>query len=134
MTATSTITVDQFVAAPPDRVWRTLTEPELVQRWWAPGDISDVVGHRFHLDMPGWGSQPCEVLESERYTRFVYTFTENWTLTWTLATEGAGTRLILEHSGFDPADRRSLDAFTRMGPGWRDHVIPKLAEIAEGSD
>jgi uncharacterized protein YndB with AHSA1/START domain len=61
--STDTITVDQFVAAPPSRVWRTLTDPELHARWWAPGDIAAVVGHRFHLEMPVYGSIPCEVVE-----------------------------------------------------------------------
>lgn len=130
----TTITVDQFVAAEPEKVWRTLTEPELLARWWAAGDISAELGHKFHLDMPGWGSQPCEVVESTPFTRFVYTFTENWTLAWTLTKEGSGTRLILEHSGFDPDDRRSQDAFTRMGPGWRNQILPKLAEIAAQLD
>lgn len=127
---TTSITVDQFVAAPPEKVWRTLVEPGLLARWWAPGDISDELGHSFTLDMPGWGPQPCTVIESSPFTKFAYTFTENWTLTWALTAEGTGTRLILEHSGFDLDDKRSHDAFTRMGPGWRDHILPTLAAIA----
>ena len=39
-------------------VWRALTEPELLARWWAEGDIKPVVGHRFTLDMGKWGRQP----------------------------------------------------------------------------
>ncbi|UQU65832.1 SRPBCC domain-containing protein [Couchioplanes caeruleus] len=46
-------------------VWRALTEPELLARWWATGDIKPIVGHRFTLDMGSWGQQPCEVLEVE---------------------------------------------------------------------
>jgi uncharacterized protein YndB with AHSA1/START domain len=49
---------DQFVDADPARVWRTITEPALLARWWAPGDIAPRVGHRFQLDMPGWGAVP----------------------------------------------------------------------------
>jgi hypothetical protein len=51
---TATIAVDQFIAAPPEKVWRGLTDPELLARWWVPGDIAAVVGHRFHLQMPGY--------------------------------------------------------------------------------
>jgi uncharacterized protein YndB with AHSA1/START domain len=112
-------------------VWRGLTEPELLARWWAPGDISPTVGHEFHLDMPGFGRQPCTVLEADPPRRPVYTFTENWTLTWQLVAEGAGTRLLLEHSGFDLDDPRARAAFDRMGPGWRDQVLPRLAELVE---
>ncbi|MDT2004400.1 SRPBCC domain-containing protein [Rhodococcus opacus] len=127
---TTMISVDQFIAAPPATVWRALTEPELLARWWAAGDIAATVGHKFHLDMPGWGSVPCEVVEVEPERRLVYTFTENWTLTWNVVPEGAGTRLFLEHSGFDLDDKRSRDAFERMGPGWRDTVLPRLAGVA----
>lgn len=126
----STIRVDQFIAASPETVWRTLTEPELVARWWAQGNIAATVGHEFTLEMPGFGAQPCRVLEVDRPSRFVYTFTTNWTLTWSLHPEGHGTLLLLEHSGFDLDDTRMAAAFERMGPGWRDVVLPRLAELA----
>jgi len=129
-TSTSTISVDQFVAAPRDKVWRVLTEPELHARWWVPGDIAAIVGHRFHLQMPGWGDVACEVLEVEPEQRLVYTFNREWTLTWRLVAEGSGTRLFLDHSGFDLDDQRARDAFGRMGPGWRDQIIPALADLA----
>ncbi|ORB67399.1 SRPBCC family protein [Mycobacterium scrofulaceum] len=131
MTETSTpatIRVDQFVAAPPGKVWRLLTEPDLLRRWWAEGDVAAVVGHRFTLDMPGHGKQPCTVLEVDPPRRFVYTFTPAWTLTWRLEPEGGGTRVFLEHSGFDLDDTRMAKAFDRMGPGWRDVVLPRLAD------
>lgn len=130
-TGTPTISVDQYVAAPPAKVWRALTEPELLARWWAPGDIVPTVGHRFHLQMPGWGAVPCEVLEAEPPSRLTYTFNGTWTLAWRLEAEGSGTRLFLDHSGFDLDDSRDRNAFERMGPGWRDQVIPGLAALVE---
>ncbi len=129
-TTTATISVDQFVAAPPARVWRALTDPQLLARWWAPGDIAPVVGHRFHLEMPGWGAIACEVVEAEPEQRLVYTFNGDWTLAWRLVPEGAGTRVFLDHSGFDLDDGRGRAAFERMGPGWRDQVLPELAALA----
>jgi uncharacterized protein YndB with AHSA1/START domain len=129
-TDTSTISLDQFVAAPPAKVWRALTEPALLARWWVPGDIAAVVGHRFHLEMPGWGSVLCEVVEVDPERRLVYTFNDNWTLTWRLVAEGSGTRLFLDHSGFDFNDPQSRVAFERMGPGWRDKILPGLAYVA----
>lgn len=131
MTETSTpatIRVDQFVAASPGKVWRALTEPDLLRLWWAEGDVAAVVGHQFTLDMPGYGKQPCTVLEVDPPRRFVYTFTSAWTLTWRLEPEGGGTRVLLEHSGFDLDDTRMAMAFDRMGPGWRDVVLPRLAD------
>ena len=126
----ATISVGQFVAAPPAKVWRLLTEPELMRLWWAEGEVAAVVGHQFTLDMPGYGKQPCKALEVDPQHRFVYTFTASWTLAWRLEAEGTGTRVFLEHSGFDLNDKRMADAFNRMGPGWRDIVLPRLAEVA----
>lgn len=131
---TGTISVDQFIDAPPEKVWRALTDPDLLAKWWAPGDIADHVGHEFHLEMPGFGSIPCRVVESEPPERFVYTFNGEWTLTWRLVAEGNGTRLLLDHSGFDLDDKRAANACERMGPGWRDTVLPRLAELAPEID
>lgn len=38
---------------------------------------------------------------------------------------------LLEHAGFDLDDRRRQNACDRMGPGWRDVVLPRLAQVAE---
>ncbi|MFI6029013.1 SRPBCC domain-containing protein [Amycolatopsis magusensis] len=126
---TGTIVVDQFMNAPPAKVWRALTDPDLHAKWWAPGDIAEHVGHEFHLRMPGYGDVPCTVVESRPHERFAYTFNRTWTLTWQLVPEGHGTRLLLEHSGFDLDDKRQREACERMGPGWRDGVLPRLAEL-----
>jgi uncharacterized protein YndB with AHSA1/START domain len=90
-----------------------------------PGDIAPIVGHRFHLQMPGWGPVACEVLEVEPARKIVYTFNATWTLTWRLVPEGTGTRLLLEHSGFDLDDKRDRDAYERMSDGWRE-ILPRL--------
>jgi hypothetical protein len=78
----ATIRVDQFGAAPPAKVWRMLTEPELMR------------------------------------------------LRWRLEAEGAGTRVFLEHTGFDRSNERMAEAFNPMGPGRRDVVLPRLADVA----
>lgn len=103
----------------------------LLARWWTPGDIEPTVGHTFVLEMPGWGNVACEVLEVEPNERLVYTFAE-WTLTWEVCEEGKGTRLFLEHAGFDLDDPQHRFAFDNMGPGWRDDLLPKLASLVEG--
>lgn len=127
---TKTVTVDQFIAASPEDVWTAISTPEGLATWWVPGDIEPTVGHHFHLEMPGWGNVPCTVVEVEPERLLVYTFTD-WTLRWTLAPEGKGTRLILEHRGFDLDDPRHRFAYDSMGPGWRDEVLPRLARSVE---
>ena len=128
-----TISVDQFIARPPERVWQALTVPDQLAAWWVPSDIEPTVGHRFTLQMPGWGDVECQVLEVVEPERLAYTFGD-WTLTWRLVAEGRGTRLLLDHSGFDLDDPQHRFAFDHMGPGWRDEVLPRLAALCEGGD
>jgi uncharacterized protein YndB with AHSA1/START domain len=132
-TTTRTVTVDQFIARPPERVWLALTVPEQLAAWWVPGDIAAVAGHRFVLEMPGWGNVACEVLEVVEPERLVYSFGD-WTLTWRLVAEGTGTRLLLEHAGFDLDDPQHRFAFDHMGPGWRDEILPRLGALVERAD
>lgn len=111
------IELDQFIAREPAAVWRALTEPEFLARWWAAGDIKPIVGHRFTLDMGPRGQQPCEVLEVEPGRLISDTFAEgslDTVITWRLEPEGAGTRLFLRHAGF----QEGSDALKGMGSGW----------------
>ncbi|MGZ4640487.1 MAG: SRPBCC family protein [Blastococcus sp.] len=102
MTDIRSVTVDQFVAAPRERVWAALTEPDLLARWWVGGDIAPIVGHRFTLQMGQWGEIPCEMVEVREPELLAYTFNTSWTLTWELVAEGNGTRLLLEHAAVRP--------------------------------
>lgn len=124
------LTVDQFIAAPPEKVWTAISTPEGIAAWWVPGNIEATVGHEFLLEMPGWGNAACKVLEVEQPWLLVYTFTD-WTLRWSLVPEANGTRLFLEHGGFDLDNQQHRFAFDTMGPGWRDEVLPRLANVLE---
>jgi uncharacterized protein YndB with AHSA1/START domain len=134
---TETIHVDQFLPQSPARVWRMLTEPDRLAAWWANGDIRPEVGHRFTLDMGKWGAQPCTVTAVEEDRLLSYTFGEgdvDWTITWRLVAEGAGTRLFLEQGGLDLDDPRHQVAFRDMPHGWANHVLPRLArELADAT-
>ena len=132
-TATESIVIEQFIRKPPARVWAALTSPEEIARWWAPGDIKPVVGHKFTLDMGSWGQQPCEILEAVEPERLVYSFTPDWTLTWKLVPEAGGTRLVFEHSGFDLSNPQQRFAFENMGSGWKK-ILPHFAGLLEKED
>jgi len=127
------IRLERVYPQAPSKVWRALTVPELVARWWAPGDIRAEVGHRFEMDMGKWGKQPCEVLEVELERRFSYRFAEptlNTVITWELAPESSGTRLTLVHQGFDlesPVGRR---AYEGMKPGWPG-ILERIATVLD---
>src|SRR4029077_2671446 len=75
-------------------------------------------GHRFTLDMGGWGQQPCEVLAVEPGQMISYSFAGgslDTTITWRVEPEGTGTRLFLEHRGFDLESPMGKAAFDGMG-------------------
>lgn len=125
---TETVVVEQFIAAPPSRVWAALTRPDMLAKWWASGDIAPEVGHSFVMDMEKWGGVSCRVLESEPEKRFVYSFGD-WTLTWILEGRTDGTLLRLEHSGFDLDKQGDRFAYDNMSEGWRSIVLPGLADL-----
>lgn len=130
---TAVIECDQFLPHPPAAVWKALTDPELHARWWAAGDVRPVVGHKFTLDMGPWGQQPCEVLavEPERLLRYSFSPDDlGTTVTWRLEPEGTGTRLFLEHAGFDLDSPMGRAAYEGMSQGWPlvlARITPALA-------
>ncbi|MDB5481221.1 MAG: ATPase [Caulobacteraceae bacterium] len=58
------VVVETDIEAPPERVWRALSEPALAVAWLAPGQMSAEPGERFTLDDEG-RKIDCEVLEAE---------------------------------------------------------------------
>lgn len=134
--------VDEFLPFPPDRVWDALTDSDLLARWLMPNDFKPVVGHRFTMTAKpnphtGFsGTVRCEVLE----LRPVELLSISWAdadradpwetvVTWTLRPEGRGTRLFLEHRGFDPDD--PVHQLTRaiMGGGWRSMTFRRIRSV-----
>lgn len=115
------IRLSHLIHHPPAAVWQALTNPEIHARWWAAGDVKAEPGHKFTLDMGKFGQQPCEVLAVESQRLISYSFapgTLNTTITWRLEPEGEGTRLHLEHSGFDLDSPMGKMAHDGMRQGW----------------
>ncbi|WP_328886235.1 SRPBCC family protein [Streptomyces sp. NBC_00316] len=135
MTEQAVIRCEQYMDHPPAVVWTALTDPEHLARWWVPGDIRPVVGHRFTLDMGNWGLQPCEVTAVEPEQLLRYRFAEgslDTTITWRLEPEGKGTRLLLEHAGFDLDSPMGKQAYHGMGEGW-PHLLNHLDATLSGA-
>ncbi|TDC89505.1 SRPBCC domain-containing protein [Nonomuraea deserti] len=136
------IRVDQFIAHPPAKVWRALTEPELVARWLMPNDFKPEVGHRFTFTTEpkkqvGFdGVVHCEVLEIQQERLLKISWSDgklaDWTVTWRLVPEGRGTRLFLDHEGFDPDDELQQLSRRIMGGGWRNAVFRAIAAVVDG--
>jgi uncharacterized protein YndB with AHSA1/START domain len=125
------IQLTRFIPHSPAKVWAALTDPAIHAKWWAAGDVRAVVGHRFTLDMGQWGMQSCEIIAVEHERLLSYSFapgTLNTTITWKLAPEGEGTRLSLEHRGFDLDSPLGKTAFHGMSNGWPG-VVDRLEAV-----
>jgi uncharacterized protein YndB with AHSA1/START domain len=131
------ISLEYDLPYPPAKVWRALTEPELVAAWLMDNDLRPVVGHSFTFraePQPWWdGIVNCEVLEMEQHKRLRYSWRSgpassplDTVVTWTLTpTPSGGTRLGLEHSGFV---RANAPAFGGAKKGWQEKV-ERMGEV-----
>ncbi len=134
-TTPRTILVDYDFPYPPEKVWRVLTESDLIGRWLMPNDFVARVGHRFTFrtdPMPKFdfdGIIHCEVLEVEPPRRLRYSWRGgnlDTIVTWTLTPVATGTLLELKHAGFGA---ENAYAFENMGNGWRRMATGRLAEV-----
>jgi len=115
------IEISQFINQSPQKVWEALTKPELVQQWWAKGDIQPKIGHQFTLDMGNFGIQHCLVKAVDKEILVEYDFAIgvlDTTLRWQLIPQENGTLLQLNHSGFNIESSFGQQAFIGMGKGW----------------
>jgi uncharacterized protein YndB with AHSA1/START domain len=111
MTNTATelsVVVEREVPFPPEKIWRALTQPHLIEEWLMKNDFEPVVGHRFNLRAE-WGSVDCHVLAVEPNKKLSYTwgaYDLKSVVTWTLTPTRTGTHLRMEQSGFRPDQTR----------------------------
>ncbi|WP_036257424.1 SRPBCC family protein [Methylocapsa aurea] len=137
------IVVEGMLVQPAEIVWRALTEPELIARWFMPNNFAAEVGHEFTFrsaPMGDWdGVSGGEVLEAEPYWRLRYSWRGgsqtlegfgryiDTVLTWTLSPLPNGTHVRLEHTGFT-ADSAPVHAIMNGENGW-SAVVNRLAKV-----
>ena len=104
---TRTLVIEREMPHPQEKVWRALTEGQLIGEWLMKNDFQPVVGHRFTFratPVPNWnGVIDGEVLVVDPMTRLSY----GWgsmglesVVAWTLTPTTGGTHVRMEHSGF----------------------------------
>src|SRR5579871_1877926 len=57
MTETLSVVVERELPFPPEKLWRALTQPHLIEEWLMQNDFKPVVGHQFQLrrdPQPNW--------------------------------------------------------------------------------
>jgi len=98
----------------PEKVWRALTDPELLAEWLLPAiGLELEPGAEFMFKTqpyPGWdGTVNCRFIEIEPQRKLSYTWTVPFldtVVTFSLAPSASGTRLSLVQSGFTPEQKR----------------------------
>jgi uncharacterized protein YndB with AHSA1/START domain len=123
-TETRSVVVEREIAHPPEKLWRALTQPHLVEEWLMKNDFAAVVGHRFNLRGEWGGVLDCEVLAVEPPTTLAYTwnfehddpaYALKSVVTFTLTPTATGTHLRMEQAGFRPSQKQ---AYGGAFAGW----------------
>ena len=132
------IDLEQTYPYPIEQVWAALTDKAAISQWlMQTDDFEPRVGCRFRLrakPVPGWrGYVDCEVLAVTAPRLLSYSWAGKddappMQVTWTLEPVPAGTRLRLEHTGFEGFSGFLL-AKLMMGPGWRKMLRRRLAAV-----
>ena len=113
-----TVVVEREFPYPPEKLWRALTQPHLIEAWLMKSDFLPVAGHRFNFRAE-WGAVDCEVREVEVNRTLSYTWNAlglESVVIWTLDPSNKGTNLRMEQSGFRPDQEQ---AYQGAKFGWQ---------------
>ncbi len=117
-TETLSVVVEREIPFPPEKIWRALTQPHLLEEWLMKNDFKPVVGQGFNL-RADWGTVDCRVEAVEPNKTLSYTWAAyglESVVTWTLTATGTGTRLRMEQAGFRPDQQQ---AYQGAKQGWQ---------------
>ena len=108
-TETRSVVVERDFAFPPEKLWRALTQPHLIEEWLMKNDFKPDIGHRFNLRGEWGGVLDCKVLAVEPNKTLSYTWDHahadaaynlRSVVTFTLTPTSTGTHLRMEQTGF----------------------------------
>jgi uncharacterized protein YndB with AHSA1/START domain len=128
---TLTVTVERDIPYPPEKIWRALTQPHLIEEWLMKNDFKAAVGHKFKLS-GDWGAASCEVLEIEPQKTLSYTWSAmglESVVTFTLTQTGSGTHLRMDQAGFRPDQQQ---AYQGAQWGWNKFLGNLEQVLARG--
>jgi uncharacterized protein YndB with AHSA1/START domain len=134
-----TVVIEREISHPPEKLWRALTQPHLMEEWLMKTDFKPNVGHQFKLTGEWGGVLDCEVLEVEPHRTLSYTWNFKHqdsaydlesVVTFTLTPTPTGTHLRMEQSGFRPDQKQ---AFGGAHAGWKA-FFDKLDQLLSRSE
>ena len=129
---TLSVVVEREFPHPPEKVWRALTQPHLIEEWLMQNDFKPAVGHRFDLRAE-WGTVSCEVRVVEPNTTLSYTWAGlglESVVTWTLTPTDNGTQLRMEQTGFRPDQQQAYQGARHGWPRFLANLEQVLVRMA----
>jgi uncharacterized protein YndB with AHSA1/START domain len=129
---TLSVAVEREIPHPPEKIWRALTQPSLIEQWLMKNDFKPVVDHDFKLSAD-WGDVDCRVLAVEPNKTLSYTWAAyglESVVTWTLTPTSTGTHVRMEQSGFRPDQQQ---AYRGAKAGWQQ-FFAALEQVVERID
>lgn len=104
---TLSVVVERELGYPPEKIWRALTQPHLIEEWLMKNNFMPNVGHQFNLSAD-WGVVDCKVQTVEPNKTLTYTWNTKdleSVVTWTLVPTDTGTVLHMSQTGFRPSQQ-----------------------------
>jgi uncharacterized protein YndB with AHSA1/START domain len=126
-TETRTVVIEREIPYAPEKIWRALTEPHLIEAWLMKNDFEPVVDRKFNLT-GDWGGVDCKVLKIQPHKTLSYSWEAHGlesVVTWTLTPTDKGTNLRMEQAGFRP-DQAQFYQGAKMGWG---NFFAKLEKV-----
>ena len=136
---TRTVVIEREFPHPPEKLWRALTQPHLIEEWLMKNDFAPRIGHRFNLRGEWGGVLDCEVLAISPGESLAYSwdfdhedpaFRLKSVVTFTLTPTPGGTRLRMEQAGFQPHQKQ---AYGGAHAGWKQ-FFANLERVADRPD
>ncbi len=130
-TETRSVIVERDIPHAPEKIWRALTQPHLIEEWLMQNDFKPAVDHRFSL-RADWGTVDCKVLTVEPNKTLSYTWEAlglESVVTWTLTPSGAGTHLRMEQTGFRADQTQAYQGATYGWPRFFAALEQALARM-----
>jgi uncharacterized protein YndB with AHSA1/START domain len=138
-----TVVVERTFSAPPERIWKALTDVEEMRRWYFDlKEFKPEVGFEFEFTVEHEGMKYhhlCKITEVIPQKKLAYTWRYkghegNSLVTFELFADGDKTRLKLTHEGLETFPKTPSFARKSFMEGWTQIIGSSLREFLESDD
>ena len=126
-----TVAVERDLPFAPEKIWRALTQPHLIEEWLMKTDFRPSVGEAFTFTAQ-WGAVEGKVLAIEPERSISYSWNAmglESVVTWTLTPTAGGTRLRMKQAGFKPGQDQAYHGAAAGWPRFFDGLERVLAGL-----